>query len=592
MDSETQIAEESAEQPLVSWIDQFAPYGVITLGKQLEVKTWNHWMEIHSGLLLEDVRGKGLFELFPQIQTRKYSSRFERALRGESSVLSTALHEYLLPLPNPVNEPGMEFMRQTSRIAPLTSHGVNCGVIIVIEDVTQREVQARALRQQHRRDEVLSWALAHLLESEEPRKTVKQLFFKIAEVLDFETYILYLYDTERRKYLLHNQGGFQSGAEEALTSCPFANFIDEKSNRPGVIDSIETQKGSTYEVMQMAGLKAAAAIPLITKGQNLGLLCFGSTSRSQISKDEADFLKVLGQYLATALDREHTNLQLHFAKQLLSDEAIALEIKVQERTSKLQETVSELEIFSYTLAHDLKAPVRAMTAFCEILLEDFGAQIPDPATLLITKLKTAAGRMESLTKDLLDFSRVSRDEIVLEAIDVEAVLENIIALRSKEVRSAITIQKPFYPVSAHRALLQQVLSNLIDNAMKFVERSTDAKITICAEIVKEGSPNTRKDPLLFNTRTLQRSAPGPACFEKQPCVRIWVRDEGIGIPAEVHQKIFGIFERGITTQTYEGTGMGLAIVARGVQRMGGTCGVLSEPGKGSHFWIELTSPGV
>jgi signal transduction histidine kinase len=143
-------------------------------------------------------------------------------------------------------------------------------------------------------------------------------------------------------------------------------------------------------------------------------------------------------------------------------------------------------------------------------------------------------------------------------------------------------------VRAHQGLLQHVFSNLIDNAMKFVQPKTAPKITISTEVVPRGSPNTRSRSLVFSsTEALpQNSAVQP--IEQPPeHIRVWVRDQGIGIPREAHQKIFGIFERGVSSEVYEGTGIGLAIVSRAMQRMGGTCGVESEPGKGSRFWLEL-----
>ena len=174
------------ELALLSWIREFAPYGIITLDRAFHISIWNHWMEIHSSMRSEDVLGKDLLSLFPDLDERKLTLYFKRALEGESSVLSTALHHYLLALPSPLRETGGRHMLQTSRIAPLIAHGAVCGIVIVIEDVTQRENQAEILRQQHGRDEILSWALAHFLKTEEPRKTVRQLFFKIAEYLDFD----------------------------------------------------------------------------------------------------------------------------------------------------------------------------------------------------------------------------------------------------------------------------------------------------------------------------------------------------------------------------------------------------------------------
>jgi signal transduction histidine kinase len=252
----------------------------------------------------------------------------------------------------------------------------------------------------------------------------------------------------------------------------------------------------------------------------------------------------------------------------------------------LQDSISELETFTYTLAHDLKAPIRGMTGYCNILLEDFHDELSPGVDLIVKKLARTSRRMEVLVKDLLAFSKVSQQQVVLSNLEIEPILEDLLALRMPEVRKAVTVIKPLHPVVAHKELLQQVLSNLIDNAWKFVRSDTLPEIIIHSEVVFHTSPSTRSGTLLFSSTDTSKIAPKPAESASSQ-IRLWVTDQGIGIPPEVHHKIFGIFERGVTSQSYEGTGMGLAIVARAMQRMGGTCGVESEPGKGSRFWIVL-----
>jgi signal transduction histidine kinase len=329
------------------------------------------------------------------------------------------------------------------------------------------------------------------------------------------------------------------------------------------------------------------AIPLVAKDRNLGLLCFASWSRETIAPEESSLVQTIAEYLATALERENTNRQLHMAKEQLSEHAQLLEKRVQERTSRLQETVSELETFSYTIAHDLRAPARGMTGYCDVLLEDFADELPESARGVVQKIARASRRMESLTHDLLAFSKISRQEIALAGVDIEPIIEELAAMRPSAVRDAITISSPLHPVLAHRGLLQHVLSNLVDNAVKFVQPNTVPAITISTEVVTNQSPNTRSRSLVFSSTDAGHVS--AAVPEETPPkrIRIWVSDKGIGIPPEAHQKIFGIFERAIASAPYEGTGIGLAIVARAMQRMSGTCGVESERGKGSRFWVEL-----
>jgi signal transduction histidine kinase len=537
---------------------------------------------------LAEVAGKSLFSLFPDLHERKLVVHFERALAGESSVLSTSLHRYLLPLPSPFRGSGPAQMLQTARIAPLYLEGKICGIVLVIEDVTQRESQAEALERQHRRDGLLSWALAHLLKTEQPRKAVRQLFFKIAEQMDFDTFLVYLRDNASGELRLEAVGGVPMESDKEFLDCPFPTAVTGGAHEIAVLQTKESLAGPEYGALRNVGVSAAVAIPLFANERNLGLLCLATCTRHTIAADESELLATIGQYLATALDRENTNAQLHQAKELLSEHAQLLEKRVQERTARLRETVSELETFSYTIAHDLRAPARGMTGYCEVMLEDFADSLPPTARLVVEKIARASKRMETLTRDLLEFSKISRQEIALAPVRIEPIIEDLATLRLPTVRQAITVCAPLHPVRAHPGLLQHVFSNLIDNAMKFVPPSTPPKITVWTEVVPHGSPNTRSRALVFSSTESMLANAEPAPLEKaSKHVRIWVGDEGIGIPPVAHQKIFGIFERGFSSDVYEGTGMGLAIVARAMQRMGGTCGVESEPGKGSRFWLEL-----
>jgi signal transduction histidine kinase len=327
---------------------------------------------------------------------------------------------------------------------------------------------------------------------------------------------------------------------------------------------------------------------LFAHDRPLGFFCFATGSRERIAKEEPDLLMTIGQYLAIAVDREKTSRQLQKAKEQLSEHAEILEKEVAERTSRLRETISELEMFSYTLAHDLKAPVRGMIGYCDILLQDFEKEMPPGVRLIVQRLARTPRRMEALILNLLEFSKVSRQEVVLSRVEIEPVIKDLLALRARDVRKAVTIRPPLHPVRAHKDLLQQVLSNLVDNAIKFVTPQARPKITLYTEVLSQNSPSTRATPLLFSATEPAPAGPiSPPPETVARRVRLWVEDEGIGIPAELHQKIFGIFERGASADLYEGTGMGLAIVARAMQRMEGTCGLESEPGKGSRFWIEL-----
>jgi signal transduction histidine kinase len=404
--------------------------------------------------------------------------------------------------------------------------------------------------------------------------------------MDFDTFLVYLRDLETNGLVLEASGGIPEEETKQFAVCPFSNLSG--SSDIIVLNSMRQLQSAEYVALRKAGVRAAIGMPLVANERNLGLLCFATCSRDAVNDEEASLLSTIAQYLATALARESTNRQLQKATAALSQHAQVLEQKVQERTGRLQETISELETFCYTIAHDLREPARGISGFCEIVLADFANDLPRDARLLIERIARSGRRMEELTHDLLEFSRISRQEIVLAPVAIESVVEEVSTTRLPNVRQAITVTGALQPVRGHRALLQHVFGNLIDNAIKFVRPGVSPKINIYTELVTRGSPSTRARSLTFSsTANTSGSANLTADEGTGSYIRIWVQDNGIGIPREAHQKIFGIFERGSSRENYEGTGIGLAIVARAMQRMGGTCGVESQPGEGSRFWLEL-----
>jgi signal transduction histidine kinase len=243
----------------------------------------------------------------------------------------------------------------------------------------------------------------------------------------------------------------------------------------------------------------------------------------------------------------------------VEDARRALEEKVAQRTAQLQERNDELEAFAHSISHDLRAPLRAMHGFSQALLADFGPSLDPVAADYASRIAAASHRMDTLIQDLLAYSRVSRTEVVLAPVDLGRVTRDAIAQLEADIdagHARIMVHEPLPAVLAHRPILEQVVANLVANGLKFVERNRTPEIHVRAE-----------------------QYPG--------WVRLWVEDNGIGIEPEFHQRIFSVFERLHRSGEFAGTGIGLAIVRKGAERMGGRVGVESTPGRGSRFWIEL-----
>lgn len=245
---------------------------------------------------------------------------------------------------------------------------------------------------------------------------------------------------------------------------------------------------------------------------------------------------------------------------------VELELRVAQRTAKLQEAIGELQHFSYTITHDMRAPLRSMRGYSALLLE--GAdKLTSTGRMYATRIAASAERMDKLITDALNYSKLVQQEIELSPVDVRKLLEDIIeSYPNLEVyRPNILIASAMPTVLGNEAALTQCFSNLLSNAVKFVKPGAPPEIRIWAEPV---------------------SPPGVDEGESRETVRFWFEDNGVGIPKECLNKIFVMFER-LSTK-HEGTGIGLALVKKAAERMGGRVGVESQVGGGSRFWLEFT----
>jgi PAS domain S-box-containing protein len=244
---------------------------------------------------------------------------------------------------------------------------------------------------------------------------------------------------------------------------------------------------------------------------------------------------------------------------LLQQETERLEARVHERTRQLEESVKSMEGFCYTIAHDLRAPLRAVSGLTSALLEQYSPAFNEEGRALAGRITAAARRMDRLIQELLIFGRLSNADLPRRSVDLDLAFQAALlqfATEIKEKNGVIDIRSPLPNVWANPTVVEQITLNLVGNALKFVAPDAAPKITIRAE-------------------------------ERVDSIRTWVEDNGIGIESAYHKKIFGLFERLHSDKQYRGTGIGLAIVQKGVERMGGNVGVESEPGKGSRFWFDL-----
>jgi two-component system CheB/CheR fusion protein len=261
-----------------------------------------------------------------------------------------------------------------------------------------------------------------------------------------------------------------------------------------------------------------------------------------------------------------------------------LERLVAERTARLDRTVNELEHFSHTITHDLRAPLRAMQGFAGSMDRLCGESLGSEAKEYLGLIKGSAVRMDRLITDALQYSKAGQQPLTVKSVDAGRLMRGIIESypNLQPPKARIQVRGKIPPVTGNEAGLTQCFSNLLDNAVKFVAPGTVPEVVIWAELRGQEREEKQRESETDATPTSDRQ-PTPAAAPA--VVRIWIEDNGIGIPKEAQGQLFQVFQRASTA--FEGTGVGLALVKRVAQQMGGSVGFESEEGQGSRFWLEL-----
>lgn len=429
--------------------------------------------------------------------------------------------------------------------------------VSVNRDITERQAVDDELRRTAQRLAGLRQLDEAVLAARHPREIAELALAHLDRVTPYDYGGVYLIDVERSATVLASRS--KDGLDLGVMDLSGARArLTEVALGAALID-LRGELGVAPQVAQMlaAGLRTMALAPLNVGDTLIGFLGVGWPDGAPIPADAVAHVGEVANVLAIALQTSalHEDVARHAAE---------LEVRVSERTAQLQEVNDELEAFTYTVSHDLRAPLRAMQGMSGALLEDHGPELGAEGRDFAARIVAAGARMDGLIQDLLGYSRLSRTDVKLEPVDLDDALHTALEQLHVQLSAAaaeVTVAPHLGVVIGQRGILVQVLANLVGNAAKFVRPDVPPRISVSSD-----------DP-----------APGR--------IRVLVTDEGIGIAAEYRERIFRVFERLHGQETYPGTGVGLAIVRKGVERMGGAVGVESDGSSWSRFWFELEAGG-
>jgi light-regulated signal transduction histidine kinase (bacteriophytochrome) len=270
-----------------------------------------------------------------------------------------------------------------------------------------------------------------------------------------------------------------------------------------------------------------------------------------VSRGQLKALAILARTAATALQTVAHVSQLRGMNE-------ALESRVRERTRELEIANKDLEAFSYSVSHDLREPLRAVEGFCELFRSEFEASVPESGRKLLERIWSGATRMNQLINDLLHFSRFSREPLNCLRVPLREMVPGIVAgLQERQGQHQVSVHVEELPdCYGDRSLLEQVLINLLSNAFKFTAGRSAARVHIGS--LRQG------DSIVY-----------------------YVRDNGVGFDMKYADKLFGVFQRLHSKDAFEGTGIGLSIVRRIIQRHGGSVWADSRPEEGATLYFSL-----
>lgn len=420
--------------------------------------------------------------------------------------------------------------------------------VTVSVDVTERKRAEEAVKRYTKRLEILQELDRAILAARSPTAIGQAAVTHIRQLIPCRRATITMFDFETGEGVvqaIHTTGETDLAFGDRIPLDAFGSLDALRQGKVRTVTDARTLPDTpTFNFLRAKGLCSWINVPLIAQGELIGTLNVGSETANAFSSEDVDAVREVADSLAIAIQQAQLNDQV-------KRQTAELEQRVAERTA-------ELEAFSYSVSHDLRAPLRAIAGFSRVLLEDHGEKLDDESRRLLHIICDSTRNMGQLIDDLLAFSRLRRQEMKLTDIDMGELARSVLKeLNPSGSERKVQVYIGRLPLArGDRAMVRQVFANLLSNAIKFTQPKGAPHIEI-------GHKNQNGESLYY------------------------VKDNGIGLDMGYAEKIFGVFQRLHRADEFEGTGVGLAIVESIIQRHGGRVWAEGEINEGATIYFTL-----
>lgn len=426
------------------------------------------------------------------------------------------------------------------------------------QELEERKRTEAALQRYNQRLKVLQDIDHYILTAHSPQIIANAVLEQLAQLIpcEFLSVILHNDDlTEERIFALRHTPEIGQYSQEVQPVVQNEVLETLKSGKTAVAPDLLQQAGSHARLaleLESRGVRSALASPMIVHGKLIGTIALAAREVGFFTSEHQQIAEEVAAQVAIGIHQASLHEQI-------AQYNAQLEQRVYERTIQLENANRELELFSYSVSHDLRAPLRAIQGFSEIIARRHRSNLNEESSRYFDNIVTASQQMDQLINDLLEYVRLGRQQVRLRTIQLSDILTEIVDNLMPQVEKSaaqIHLASDLPTVLADKTLLKRIFTNLLENALMYHQMDIAPIIHISF------------------------------AFEDNN-VLVRVTDNGIGIQPEFREKIFDIFQRLHSQDQYPGTGIGLAIVRKSVEMLGGAVWVEAAPQQGSVFCIKL-----